>query len=273
MASRQLSRRDQDSRQSQAKRPGPGHGLGAARRVRVRRAALGLRPRSGPWSADASGGGAVPRRPSRPGGRTPGPGRGTGPRGEVWTTTGSAHPRSAAPCYGGPGGMGGSSPPCQLEVALRPVLPEPRGWCAVCGARHTTPTPDPATRPAARASRAISPRCPAGPGKRLREGRGLRRRCPGAAHETPSPRLAGGRGWRRRPNILMRQLQKGQCRAVLARGSLSAPTRTRGGSGPPGPGRRASRRRPRPHRAARGRGSPGRAGQPGGTRRHRRRGR
>jgi hypothetical protein len=226
------------------------------------------------------------RRPWWPGGRTPDPlAAETGPRSEVWTTTGAAHPRSAAPFYGGPAGMGGS-PPCQLEAALRPVLPEPQGWYAVCGARRTTPTPAPATRPAARSLRAISPRCPDGPGKRPREGRGLRRRCPCAAHETPpagmrgssppyplAPRLAEFRGSRRNPIILMRPLRTGRRRAGRGRDPWLAPTRTRRGSGPPGPGRRASRRHPRPRRAGRAHGSLVRAGQPGDSRRHRRRGR
>jgi hypothetical protein len=235
-----------------------------------------------------------PRRPLWPGGRTPDPlAAETGPRSEVWTTTGAAHPRSAAPFYGGPGGMGGGSPPCQLpggmgggsppcqlKVALRPVLPEPQGWYAVCGARRTTPTPAPATRPAARSPRAISPQCPDGPGKRPREGRGLRRRCPCAAHETPSPRLAElsprlaeFRGSGRNPIIFMRPLRTGQRRADRGRDPWLAPTRTRPGSGPPGPGRRASRRRPRRRPAGRGHGSLVRAGRPGGSRRHRRRGR
>ena len=245
------------------------HGLGAARQVRVRRAALGLRPRSGPWSADASSGALGLRRPLRPGGRTPDLlAAEAGPRSEVWTTTGAAHPRSAAPFYGGPGGWGP-----ELEVALRPVLPEPQGWYAVCGARRITPTPDPATRPAARSPRAISPRCPDGPGKRPREGRGLRRRCPCAAHETSSPRLAEFRDSRRNPIILMRPLRTGQRRVDLGRDPWLSPTRTRRGSGPPGPGRRASQHRPRPRPAGRGRGSLGRAGRPGGSRRHRRRGR
>jgi hypothetical protein len=214
------------------------------------------------------------RRPLWPGGRTPDPlAAETGPRSEVWTTTGTAHPRSAAPFHGGPGEMGARCPLCKLEVALRPVLPEPQGWYAVCGARRTTPTPAPATRPAARSPRAIRPRCPDGPGKRPREGRGLRRRCPCAAHGTSSPRFAEFRRSRRNPIIFMRPPRTGQRRADRGRDPWLAPTRTRRGSGPPGLGHRASRRRPRLRPAGRGHGSLARAGRPGGSRRHRRRGR
>jgi hypothetical protein len=137
--------------------------------------------------------------------------------------------------YGGPGGMGGRSPPSPLGAALRPVLPEPQGWYAVCGAPRTTPTPDPATRPAARSSRAISPRCPDGPGKRPREGRGLRRRCPCAAHGTPSPRFTWVRGSRRNPIIFMRPPPTGCRRVDRGRDPSLPPTRTPRGSGPPGP--------------------------------------
>ena len=219
-------------------------------------------PAQRPMRADASSGGAGPPASMAAGGTDPWP-----PGCAGWARTArygrrlvqrthAQRPRF----YGGPGGMG-------------PVLAEPQGRYAVCGARRTTPTPDPATRPAARSSRAISPRCPDGPGKRPREGRGLRRRCPCAAHGTPSPRFAGFRGSRRNPIILMRPLRTGGRRVGRGRDPSLPPTRTPRGSGTPGPGRRASRRRPRPRPAGRARGSPGRAGRPGGSRRHRRRGR
>src|SRR3984957_12683928 len=114
----------------------------AARRVRVRRAALGS-ARAAAHEARTHQVGRWPRRPFRPGGRTPGRlAARAAPRSEVRTTTGAAHPRSAAPFYGG---AGRREPPCQLEVALRPVLPDPQGWPAVGGARRAPPTPDPAT--------------------------------------------------------------------------------------------------------------------------------
>jgi hypothetical protein len=68
---------------------------------------------------------------------------------------------------------------------------ESQGWCAVCGARHTTPTSGPASRPASRAQRAISSRCPVGPGKRPREGRGGGGGGASAAHGRPPPRGCG----------------------------------------------------------------------------------
>ena len=69
--------------------------------------------------------------------------------------------------------------------------PEPQGRCACCGARHTTPTSGPASRPASRAPRAISSRCPVGPGKRPREGRGSGDGDACAAHARPPPRGSG----------------------------------------------------------------------------------
>ena len=76
---------------------------------------------------------------------------------------------------------------CGLTGAGRPAS---QGRCAVCGARRTTPTSGPASRPAARAPRAISSRCPVGPGKRPREGRGGGDGGACAAHARPPPRCA-----------------------------------------------------------------------------------
>jgi hypothetical protein len=77
---------------------------------------------------------------------------------------------------------------CGLPAA---GLAEPQGRCAVYGARHTTPTSGPASRPAARAPRAIRSRCPVGPGKRPREGRGCGDGDACAAHARPPPRGGG----------------------------------------------------------------------------------
>ena len=89
---------------------------------------------------------------SRTGGRIPGtPAAGLARAGRAKTTTGAAHPRSVAPANG----------------AVRPHrrgLPESQGWCAACGARHTTPTSGPA------ADRRPGHRAPSGRDARLARG-------------------------------------------------------------------------------------------------------
>jgi hypothetical protein len=156
---------------------------------------------------------------------------------------------------------------CGLSVA---VPPEPQGRCA---RRRTAPTSGPASRPAARAPRAISSRCPVGPGKRPREGRGGGDGGACAAHARPPPRGCGDgarvRLTRDHPHVVlcripqvvlrcspqvvvrrgdgrpaglrsftmtfMRLLQTCRARSRLGRFASLSPTRTSGGSGPPGP--------------------------------------
>ena len=147
--------------------------------MRVRRAARRQRPRSGPWSADASGGGAEPDVSCGPGGGSPEPRLRDGPalgrlRRRRAQRTHVRWPRLAGRC--GPPAAG---------------LAASQGRCAVCGARRTTPTSGPASRPAARAPRAIRSRCPDGPGKRPREGRGSGDGDASAAHARPPPRGSG----------------------------------------------------------------------------------
>ncbi len=102
----------------------------AARRVRVRRAAPRQRPRSGPWSADASGGGAAPTASSRTGGRIPGtPATGLARAGKAQTTTDAAHPRSVAPANGAvrPHGRGLARAAGAVH-RVRRTAHDPRGW-------------------------------------------------------------------------------------------------------------------------------------------------
>jgi hypothetical protein len=128
---------------------------------------------------DASGGSAAPATSSRTGGRIPGtPATGLARARKAKTTTGAAHPRSVAPVNGA-------------------VRPHRRGPARIAGVvrrvRRTTHHPHvwPRRRPAARAPRAIRSRCPVGPGKRPREGRGCGDGGASAAHGRPPPRGCG----------------------------------------------------------------------------------
>ena len=136
------------------------------------------------------------RRVPRTGGRIPGtPATGRARAGKAKTTTGAAHPRSVAPLAGR----------CGLPAA---GLTASQGRCAVCGARRTTPTSGPASRPAARAPSTIRSRCPVGPGKRPREGRGGGDGGASAAHGRPPPRWVGDgarvRLTRDHPHVVLR---------------------------------------------------------------------
>ena len=132
-------------------------------------------------------------RPGGPGGGSPEPGRWPGELGRrLAQRTHVRWPRLAGRC-----GLPAAGPT------------DSQGRWAVCGERHTTPTSGPASRPAARAPRAIRSRCPVGPGKRPREGRGGGDGEACAAHARPPPRGSGDgarvRLTRDHPHVVVRR--------------------------------------------------------------------
>jgi hypothetical protein len=155
------------------------------------------------WSADASGGSAEPAVSRGPGGGSP------EPRLRDRPALGRRRRRRAQRTHVRWPRLAGR---CGLPAAFYPAarLAASQGRCAVCGARRTAPTSGPASRPAARAPRAIRSRCPVGPGKRPREGRGGGDGDARAAHARPPPRGSGDgarvRLTRDHPHVVLRRI-------------------------------------------------------------------